>query len=314
MRMKRRLLYGLIVLFGIHALSCLDAKEHAGTVAEIVAARMEQEREGGADSDIGVLADKPRQALAALKRYRSDPSPRVQVGMMRDIMRIKVGAKDAPELHRDMVDTILAAFLASHGKPQGRLVRDQAVGFLKRFRADDFGDDAKATIRTAFKKQGMSRSTVELYALAGMKTDLTELRKAFNAHRWPPYDETWYQSLQWTYRRVLAELGDSESSAHCIKKVEEEADLRVKARGLVDIARIRNDDIIALLKKHLDGDEMIKGLHGSYPLSGCAVQALAEILEGFPVEEKNHIWYSESDIARCREWTARQTKWKFKEF
>lgn len=306
----------ILMLVAGHGASSADEKEM--TVEEFVKARMERTRAGHAQGDdLGKLmsADCER-AYNAIRSYAKDPDTKVRAEAILSIMRLREKGVP-PSLNERILETLVQMFRDGF-EDQNRHIRERSLFFIRRFRPTHFTETAKETVRKAFREKRLSKDTLELYSIANMKEDLPELKKAFEAKEWPPddpEDETWYEDLKWAFRRVMAQFGDEESIAYCVSRVEKENRPRVKAGALSDLRRIHHPDVVRLLAKVLKSDEMVKGLHDSYPLSGHAVHALTQVLDGFPVGKKRGpIWYSKSDIAACRKWMAEQTEWKFKEF
>jgi len=202
---------------------------------------------------------------------------------------------------------------------RGKLMRSEALRYLPRFRKEYFNANAKALIRRAFREKRLSRDTLELYSIANMKEDLPELKKVFEAREWPPddpEDELWPRSLKWKFRRVMAQFGDEESIAYCVSRVANEKRPAVKAKVMLSLEKVRHPDVVRLMAKCLESDLRVDGGHGmSWPVSACAVQVLAAMLDNFPVKKKSaYPMHTESETAKSRKWMAEQTEWKLKEF
>jgi len=290
-------------------------EKEAMTVEEFVKARMEgRGGAGAARENFGpLLKADPNRAFEALMQYRNHPKHQVRSEMLRYVMIMRARHRSA-ELDRKIVRLLLELFVAKYD--ERGLMRADVKRYAPRFSSDVYDDDAKDLIRKAFREKRLSKDTLRLYSIANMKEDLPELRKAFEAKEWPPddpKDETWYEDMKWAFRKVMAQFGDEESITYCVSRVDQEDRPRVKVGALTDLKRIRHPDVVRLLDKCLKSAEMVKGLHDSYPLSGHAVHALTQLLDGFPVGKKRGpIWYSKTDIAKCREWMNEQTEWKFK--
>jgi len=297
-----------------------SAEESEITVEEFVKARMERDRskQRAVRENFGPLLNAdPNRAFEALAAYKDDPSDKIRVEMLRNLMRVK-DHHNLPDLHGRIVSLMLNAYSNAYDE-RSRYVRRKSAVFLGRFPASVFDADAKALIRKAFREKGVSRDTLELYSIANMKEDLPELKKVFEAREWPPddpEDELWPRSLKWKFRRVMAQFGDEESIAYCVSRVANEKRPAVKAKAMLSLEKVRHPDVVRLMAKCLESDLRVDGGHGmSWPVSACAVQVLAGMLDNFPVKKKSaYPMHTESETAQCRKWMLERTEWKFKEF
>ena len=309
------LCYLVVAVFSVRA-SSADTNEM--TVEEFVKARMERIRVGQAQGDglSKLMSVDRRRAYHAMLPYAKDPNTKVRAETMLSIMRIRENGVD-PTLNKSILETLVRMFRDGF-EDQNRHIRGRSLFFIRRFKCTDFTETARETVRRLFREKDLSRDTLKLYSIANMKEDLPELKKVFEAKEWPPddpEDELWPRSLKWKFRRVMAQFGDEESIAYCISRVENEKRPAVRVSAIADLTQIHHHDVVNLLADQLASEEMIKGLHDSYPVSGHAVHALTQLLGDFPVTTKRGpIWYSKTDIAQCRKWMLEQTEWKFKEF
>jgi len=288
------------------------------TVEEFVKARMERDRtkqRAVRENFRPLLKADPHRAFEALIPYRNDPSDETRSEMLRYMMIVKA-KHSGSALDQKLVRTLLELYIERYGE-RGKLMRSDALRYLPRFRRSCFDDDAKNLIRSAFREKDLSKDTLQLYSIANMKEDLPELKKAFAAKEWPsddPDDEMWHAKLKWTFRRVMAQFGDEESIAYCVSRVEKEERPGAKVKAMLSLEKVRHPDVVRLMEKCLETDLRVDGGHGmSWPVSACAVQVLAGMLDNFPVKKKSaYPMHSESETAKCRKWMAEQTEWKIR--
>ena len=152
-----------------------------------------------------------------------------------------------------------------------------------------------------------------LFAALGLEDELPRLEKLFNATKWPPEGKAWNRTLKWTFSRVLARLGDKDSVDYCIKKVNDEPDLRTKAVAILDMDFLRTPMIVPLLQNALNSDLIVEEPHHKVPLAQYAAKALSRLLVDFPRPKSKYGVYATSDVAKCRKWMAGQTEWKIRE-
>jgi len=215
----------------------------------------------------------------------------------------------APAVKQKVAGRLLKQFIEGDDVPQYYL----STAFLPRdVTAADKAAFTEYFYRKAWPERIHRAEALLLFAALGLEDELPRLKKLFSATKWPAEGRSWNRTLKWTFRRVLARLGDKESIDYCLKKINDEQDLRRKAVAILDLDFLRTSAVIPCLREALDSEEIVKEPHHRVPLANYAAKSLSRLLDGFPRPESKYGVYAASDIAKCRKWMAEQTEWKFR--
>jgi hypothetical protein len=248
------------------------------------------------DEDSLVAID-PKAVLAALKKYKRDPSVNVRFAVQTAQYKISMHSIDT-SIKRQVVESLI-----EDRRDADPLVSQQASKRLLSYKAIDFSPKAKQAIAADLGKKEVESGIILISGVAQVRTQVHRL-KAIAAN----LDKTnsgWYNSRQWHARLALARMGDNQYLNTIIDMVESEPNdiLRV-TRLLGDIAYMRQPAGVELLKKYLNSEQRLPAVKSTVPgstFSQYALDFLAQIIQDFPIQSKG-IGYTGAEIAAARSW------------
>ncbi len=121
----------------------------------------------------------------------------------------------------------------------------------------------------------------------------------------------WQDSALWAAWRARARMGVAEDIRRCLELAESHPDPYYKVRVLFQqLAYIRQPEVVCYLQRYLHNDECPPPWEGTtaYSCATSATAALSKMLAGAPVRFDGVP--SSDDVAKLREWMAKQTEWK----
>jgi hypothetical protein len=192
---------------------------------------------------------------------------------------------------RELVQVLMRA---ARDDPE-RAVRDQLITWLLGFGAEDF---TTACEHILDELSHDDPDVLRLIGVMGAKGLRFELRQLTDG------------PVQWAALLAQARLGDEGAAARAVFMVEQEPDLVVRSGLLRDLAYTRQPVALDHVRGYLERDDRLPPIKDTVPGTPAAVlaaQALADVLEGFPVEEP-----TPGDLPRVREWVKAQSEWRLR--
>ena len=194
------------------------------------------------------------------------------------------------------------------------------LGRLCSFRADDFSDDAKATLTKALPRATAKPPTIPRGATF-LVTGVANMREALPTLKKYSYDGSqgvsdtvqknrWFDSSRWSALRARARMDVKEDIELCIELVKAHPDRDQRAAELLrSLAYVRQPEVLEYIRPFLFSDhlydvgdsiDMVAVSEGQW-----AAAALGQMLEGFPWTMDSPA--TESALEECRAWMKNRT-------
>lgn len=235
-------------------------------------------------------------ALDAIGRDLSNGEPTRRLYALGAAISAYSAAKDE-SIRRVLVRDVVPLL----GDEDQRVRETGAARMVAFFAPTDVDDESRDLACRLLEQAGSSRETILLVGLFGCQKMAGAIRA--RARGFSP--DMPFSSLEWSAVCALARLGDQEMISTAIAEVTRRAsgDATRALRSFRTVAYFRQPEAVAYLVQYLQGDAVVPG-GDDYPpevLAGHAAEALAGMLEGFPIVKRAR-QYSTSDIETCRAW------------
>ncbi len=280
--------------------------------ASIESARIKENRPVIKIAEEELKAVDPDQVLALLVSYENDPDRDVR-DCARNHLTYLATIHPSPKIRQQGVKRLLEAVYKQNDR--------RKVNRLMKFQAKDFDQSSRRLLREALYKDQVSSLTVKLCGVANMREELPRLDVLITPGADPNHPkprsslfQKWYYTFAWDVRLARARMGVKKDIVSCVKMVKNEPNAHVRVLYLLpDIGYIRQSQAIEYISRYLSSQDRVAPTNpGMLGLrQACyAMHILSESIEGYPVEHRPGICYSDEEIELCRKWMADRANWK----
>lgn len=235
-------------------------------------------------------------ALAALRRSLADREQTRRLYALGAAVSAYCSAEDA-SIRRVLVHEVVP-LLSDEDSRVRETCAARMVDFVD---PTDIDDESRDHACRLLAHAASSRETILLVGLFGCREMVHAIRGLARSFR----SDMPFSSLEWAAVCAVARMGDHEMVSMAIAEVTRRAsgDMAVELWSLRTVAYLRQPEAVEYLAQYLLGDAVMPGADDYPPevLAGHAAEALAGMLEGFPVVKRAR-QYSVSDIETCRTW------------
>ena len=182
------------------------------------------------------------------------------------------------------------------------------------FNSDEFDLSSKAQVSTTLKNPARATYAAVVAGAAGMTDIIPELRKLSTAGgvSGKPTKTANYAKL------ALARLGSRKDIEYVVKIANSKPSILEKIRVIPLMMYIRQPEGTAFVRSILESDERLSPMKEIDPGTPCnqyALDAMANLLEGVPVQPKGGIGsFTEEDLQLARDWVKQQTKFTYRKW
>lgn len=257
-----------------------------------------------------ILAGDPAEILPLLAAHEKDRMKEVRWEAYALAWQLGALSKDR-EVRRKCVDQ-LAAGLADEDASNWQWNASRLVGF----NPAEFSPAAQAQVRTMLQDDNRATDAAVVAGAAGMndlEPELSRLAALVDGHG-KPTKTALYSRL------ALARLGNREAIEFCVTQARAKTSMVGKIRMIPMMMYIRQPEGTAFVRAVLESDERLpslrdKGRDDGTPGNRYALDAMAHLLEGFPVPAKAGFGsYTDHDLQLARNWANQQPKFTFREW
>ena len=245
--------------------------------------------------------------IDAAKAHLSAPVDRVRYHALMLVKQASQRSGDQA-LRRSGVKALVDAL--DDSKP---LVWQHAAKGLMGFEADDFGNDAKASLQAMLRRPHPRREVARLVGLADLRDQMPRLRELLideRTHETETSVGKWYGTVSWNARLALARMGDEAAIDWVAAMVRGEANDVIRVTVLLrDLGYVGKAKTQSLLIETLNSDDRLSSTkvgRSGMPVWQYAMDVLASTVEEFPVAAESPGSYSDDNRAAAQVWARTQ--------